>query len=151
MGRAGFEPGGLATAPASAIGDGAKGHHMGAPRSGPGGRQSQEGGAPAAPRSQVGKPRPPSRPARPQAPCSTLHAQEARVPRWGGGGQGRGTSQAGPQRLVHKPWEQDWPRPGAPRLADEWTLSLTARRPRALTQLPHHQESNRGATAPTAP
>lgn len=53
-----------------------------------------------------------------------------------GGGQGRGTSQAGPRRLVHKPWEQDWPRPGAPRLADEWTLSLTARRPRALTQLP---------------
>lgn len=39
-GRAGFEPGGLATAPASAIGDGAKGHHMGAPRLGLGGRQS---------------------------------------------------------------------------------------------------------------
>lgn len=103
MGRAGFEPGGLATAPASAIGDGAKGHHMGAPRSGPGGRQSQEGGAPAAPRSQVGKPRPPSRPARPQAPCSTLHAQEARVPRWGGGGRGGALPRQGRNDLSTSP------------------------------------------------
>lgn len=115
--RAGLELGGLATAPTSFTGDGAP-----RPRK-------------HSPQLQTGTPRPPSRPgtgrpSRDQGPTTGA---------WGGHSLGRAAGQGSGQCLVHKPGEQDGPRPRARRAGTRMesvldslvALEPGARRPQA--------------------